>query len=187
MHDEDPLVNVSNTANTIAPNAGAGLFLYKQDRFYLGISGLNLLPFKIDYQTNSVTPQVAHIYFIASKNIFVGESISLQPTALLNYIGSNPFMADFRLKLDYNELYQIELGYRLKDGIIAGFGIYPHPDFGIHYNYNLSLTTLRTGNFGSHEIMLNYIFYYKPDYKKVRRRYKWIDTRQRKSDPDGQD
>jgi type IX secretion system PorP/SprF family membrane protein len=180
-HDTDNLIDIESTANKVAPNAAGGLHLYDDGNFYVGISAVNLIPTKINYQNDAVIPQVGHYYIMAAKTFYVGESISLQPTGLINYIGNNPLMVDLRLKVDYNELFQIEAGYRIKDGLIAGFGIYPHPDFGVSYNYNLSMTSMRTGNYGSHEIMLNYIFYYKPAYKMVRRRYKWID-RNNKSD-----
>ena len=175
VHETDNLVDVSNSANTFAPNAGGGIYFYNDGNFYVGISALNLIPLKINYQNNSSTPQVGHYYLMAGKTFYIGESFSLQPTALLNYFENNPLMADLRMKLDYNEFLQFEAGYRIKDGLIAGFGIYPHPDFGVSYNYNLSLTSMRTGNYGVHELMLNYIFYYRPAYKMVRRRYKWID------------
>ncbi|MBL4652833.1 MAG: PorP/SprF family type IX secretion system membrane protein [Flavobacteriales bacterium] len=185
VHQTDNLIDVNNSANTLAPNAGGGLYLYNDGNFYIGVSALNLIPLKIKYQPNASTPQIPHYYLIAAKTFHVSESVSLQPTTLLNYIGNNPIMIDLRVKLDYNELLQVEAGYRLNDGLMAGFGIYPHRDFGINYNYNLSLTGLRTGNYGSHEIMLNYIFYYSPIYKIARKRYKWIGTKNKSSGSDG--
>ena len=176
FHNTDQLVDLNTRAVSKAFNAGFGMFIY-HEKYYFGLSALNLLSPNLQFFDLATTPQVKHYYGMFGWRFFSGEDWTFEPSTIISIIDGNPNQYNFNFNVNYAQLLQFGAGYRFNDAFVFNTGIYPIQDLGIIYAYDLGISTLKKGHSGSHEILLNYTFYYKAAYKKSRRQFKWIGRR----------
>jgi type IX secretion system PorP/SprF family membrane protein len=162
------------------PNVGAGIYAYGK-RYYLGISSPHIVPFSLDDKWEVATsPAVAHQYnqILVTGGYVFGKDASIvkfRPTFLLNVQkGTNYNMPDIYLNLGLLFIDRLWL----IPGIITGsntaggepqkfnvegfvcalmFKVTPQLGLGYSYHYSLKLADYETG---THEIMINYLFWY---------------------------
>jgi len=137
----------------ILPNAGAGIY-YHHTNFYLGFS----IPKIIQHRVNSSkADQLRHYFIIAGGYIPVTRNFDLKPTALVKIVEGAPVQGDITLEAVFAKRYSIGAMYRLLDGVGAILGVTIRENFRIGYSFDWPLTDInRTGQYGSHEVMLRY-------------------------------
>jgi type IX secretion system PorP/SprF family membrane protein len=173
LNPTDQLVDLNTRAVSKAFNASAGMFIY-HEKYYFGLSGLNLLSPDLQFFELATTPPVRHLYGMFGWRFFSGEDWVFEPSTVISLIDGNPNQYNFNFNVNYAQLIQFGAGYRFNDAFVFNAGIFPIQDLGIVYAYDLGVSTLKKGHSGSHEILLSYKFYYKAAYKKSRRQFKWI-------------
>lgn len=169
VHADDALLQ-SGTSTFGAFEAGFGMLLHNS-KSYFGVSALNLLGQDVSYYDNGIQTNEMHLYFMGGYDFEVGEKGLLQTAFLGNYVNGNPFQADIRVGYEYDQLLQFSAGYRSGDALIFGAGVFVLPNLGVHYYYDMTLSPIKTASSGSHEVMLSYMWFYNPKYKKSRKRY----------------
>lgn len=171
----DPLLDLNQNSRTWVPDAGFGLFLY--DKLgYFGVSAQHLIPNDVNVFTNvnagASMPTVAHIYTMGKYHILLpNEDFELAPAFSTLYVPNAPFQADINASVVYMEYYAFGIGYRTQDAISIFTSLTLMETIHVRYAYDLPLSNAVGYSAGSHQIGIVYDLYYRPDYKKSRRRY----------------
>lgn len=142
-------------------NVGTGVY-YNSDRFYIGLSALDLMPNKLtSYDSNGLnlgSEQALHL-FLATGYVFpLAEDFKLKPSVLVKGVKGAPIEADLNAALWIKDVISIGAQYRTNADIGAMIEIQAAPQIRIGYSYDHSTTALKNFNSGSHEIMLRYEF-----------------------------
>ena len=162
----------SLNVNTFLPNVGAGIYAYKKNRYYAGISVPHILPFEISEKvgiTNS--DKVARLYthaYITAGYVIGKESSSIKflPSVLFKYGKRAPL--NFDLTANFLFIDRIMLGASYEVGgddnnakgesIIGVAKFAATRNFELGYSYDYSLDRIKVANSGSHEIFMGYNF-----------------------------
>ncbi len=172
LHDpDDQLVDLSINSRETTFTGSFGTLLHN-DNYYFGLSILDLFHTDFQFFDQATAPLEPHYYLMGGKWFDFTNKSSIQPSFLINAVPNNPTQADLRLNYDYGGIFQFGAGYRTGDAIVLSTAVYPHANLGIYYSYDLTTSNLKNHNSGSHEIVLHFIKYYNPIYKKNRKRYK---------------
>ena len=155
-YDEGDTYLTGTTLNANVFDSNAGIYLYGE-RFFLGISSLNMLNNKITWK-NAAGRLVPHYYAVTGYNFKLGKDFAVQPSVMYKYTDPVPYQLEYSLKLTYKDMIWIGGNYRDKDGVAALFGVTVIKKLNIAYAYDYSLTSIKRYNQGSHEICLNYSF-----------------------------
>ncbi|MEY4604873.1 MAG: hypothetical protein RIT43_2165 [Bacteroidota bacterium] len=149
-----------SSLNQFKFNAGAGLY-YRSDNFYVGMSVPRLIQSKLDNDgiliSGSYTKR--HYYTMAGYIFNLNSDIDLKTSMLLKMVVGAPVTVDVNANLflykkvwiggmyRYNESVGVNAAYQIKESFMFGYGF----DYPIN-----ALSSVR--NFGSHELMLSYLF-----------------------------
>ena len=167
--------------NLWLPNIGAGIYAYGK-RYFIGFSAPHLVPFSLDNKWQVATGSaVAHQYnhFVVTMGYVFGKDASIvkfRPTILLKaQKGPNYNMPDITPTLGLLFIDRIwliggvNIGSTTASGqpqILGASGVYGviqaklTPQLGIGYSYEYTLTKLNSYETGTHEVMINYLFWY---------------------------
>ncbi|MCC6724020.1 MAG: type IX secretion system membrane protein PorP/SprF [Saprospiraceae bacterium] len=154
-HDENlPL----GTEGGIGPTANVGAF-YQNNNFQIGLSAVNLLGNKLNMSGNDFQQERTYFLYLGYQLDF-SKNLSVVPTILLKS-DVNQTQMDFSLTTRFNE--NIFVGGSLRgyhansiDAVVLMGGFKLSDKISIGYAYDLGLSSLKTVNSGSHEIMLSY-------------------------------
>ena len=141
-------------------NGGAGVY-YHSNRFYAGLSVPRLIQAKL--YDGSVLLSGSYFkrhYFLTGGYVFpINSVIDLKTSVLIKMVSNAPVTADLNANLflyrkiwfggmyRYNESVGVNAAYQIKESLM----------FGYSFDYPINgLSSVR--NFGSHEIMLSYVF-----------------------------
>jgi type IX secretion system PorP/SprF family membrane protein len=157
----------SANVSRVLPNVGTGVY-YSTDNFYIGLSIPHLFKNKLDdlirqsAATNRAV-QYRHLFLMSGIVLPVSETIKIKPSALLKVVKGAPVQFDINANVWMRDVVGIGASYRSGDAalIMAEFQATKQLRFG--YAYDFILTSLRTSNAGTHEIMLRYEFGSKTD------------------------
>ena len=179
QNNYDPAFTVNQ--NLWMPNIGAGAYLYGK-RYFVGFSVPHLVPWsegsKWAISTNQAVAHQYNQYLVTAGYVFGKDAsiVKFRPSFLLKeQAGPNYNMPDFSfdagllfidrvwLILGINTGSTTAIGTRQEFGATGILGIIQAkltPQLGIGYSYEYSLTALRAYETGTHEIMINYLFWY---------------------------
>ncbi|MCD0490224.1 type IX secretion system membrane protein PorP/SprF [Pedobacter sp. MC2016-14] len=151
----------ANNINKMLFNFGTGVY-YNTDKFYLGLSAMDLMPNSLSAENSSGTKlagkQSLHL-FLASGYVFpLSEEFKLKPSVLIKGVKGAPIEGDANLTFWIKDAIGIGAGYRSAADVSALIEIQATPQFRIGYSYDRSTTQLQNFNSGSHEIMIRYEF-----------------------------
>lgn len=150
----DPDMAVAQSANKLlVPLIGFGAW-YHTEHFYVGVA--------IDQLAKNKWKDVGFASrFRLHTNIQGGykytfeNNISLLPGLLVRIPPTGPPSIDFNLMVDFKNNFMLGLGYRNIDALI-GFLKVNIKQFTVGYSFDFITSSIRGGNFHSHEISLQY-------------------------------
>lgn len=137
------------------PNFGAGLF-YNTQRFYAGFSLPLLLTNTLPGSAANTARQYRHWFATAGYVLDLGPQLKLKPNILVKAVQGAPLEIDLNANLLIKDLIWIGASYRSFDALCFLLEIQATRQIKFGYAYDLTLTPLKQGHSGSHEIMLNY-------------------------------
>jgi type IX secretion system PorP/SprF family membrane protein len=147
------------------PNVGAGVMFYN-DRFYAGLSLPQMLNYTVGNElgTTDADSKIVRHYFFTTGYVFnIGEGVKLKPNIMFKAVQGAPMQLDLNANVLLRELLWVGLSYRSLDSFDALVQFQVSPRFQIGYAYDFATTTdLRRVNSGSHEILINYVIYLRP-------------------------
>lgn len=157
----------SNSANTIAPNFGAGLY-FNTKTFYAGLSVPRMINDQVTFGTNGavqlntkIEPQ-KFTYYLTVGNVFtLSSDLKLKAQGMVKAVQNAPVQFDVNVNFLIKEKIWAGLSYRSGSAASAILGVQISPQFLVSYAYDYSLNSIQKYSQGSHEIVLNYLFSYK--------------------------
>lgn len=160
--DDPDLPKTDVSGNAFDLSAGV---TYNHKYFDVGVSMLHITQPKIGMETDNEsstdsqsfeTTVPRQLYFTASGNIPVRNSLfSLQPSVMAR-TDFNDFSAAFTMRATYNRFITFGIGYRWKDAVSAMIGA-EFKNFFIGYAYDYPLSAISKASSGSHEIVAGYM------------------------------
>lgn len=142
----------------MAPTFEAGIY-YMSEAFEVGISAKNLSEQTIEYELLNIT-QVRSYFFTAATHFNIGRDLMLHPSIFLKS-DVQQTQLDFSAIVSYNDNIFLGASFRGYDAntqdavaIIGGWKV--SENVTLAYSYDITLSSLKNANSGTHEIMLNY-------------------------------
>lgn len=154
----DPLLTVITRDNitSMTFDAGVGFYYHIPDKFFVGLSGIQILNSDYKYKSDQIIYKDAlQLYLSGGYNYTLKyrPQWQLQPSFLLSY-SKTAYQLDLNFLVKYNKKVWAGVGYRINDAIIAMIG-FDIKDFGVGYSYDITTSSIRLG--GSHEVTLKYV------------------------------
>lgn len=147
----------------VLPIIGSGVYFYKPEEWYIGVSTPNLLRSE-SYQQYSSSVEVAskdklHIYTILGYVFTVNEDIKFKPASLIKTVSGAPLSIDVSANFYLYEKVNAGISWRLDDSISASIGFRVTDSLLIGYAYDATTSNYSISNTGTHEILLQYQFF----------------------------
>lgn len=163
----DNLLQDSGAKTDMIFDVDVGLFYRVPDKYYVGLSGVQLLQSK----GKNTSYQLKRTFFLEGGyqwELPDHPAFQLQPSAIVMFDGA-AFQFDVSGLVWYNNKFYGGLGYRLQDAVsvLAGLAI---KGFRLGISYDIGTSKMMTYSNGSFEVVLNYVFKVEPD--KFRRSYR---------------
>lgn len=150
-------VAFSQNVNKFLFNVGTGAY-YNTDKFYVGLSVLDLIPNKLTDLSVEGSKQAVHAFLAAGYVFPLSDDFKLKPSFLVKAVKGAPIEGDINAALWIKDVFSIGIQYRTSADIGAMLELQATPQIRLGYAYDRSTTALRNFNSGSHEIMLRYEF-----------------------------
>ncbi len=155
--------------NQWLPEANAGLYLYS-DRFYVGISAMNLLsPYIETSKDKNVEQTETHMFFTAGVMLPIARNFQLKPSLLYREDFTTPSSVDANLMLLMYDRVWVGASYRMglsfwkdeptvdkfqSDAVSFIVEVFATKSIRVGYSYDLGFTNLRGQHNGTHEVSL---------------------------------
>jgi type IX secretion system PorP/SprF family membrane protein len=160
-------------------------FVMYNDRFYLGISGTQLLRNQARFRSIETESNFErHWYFMGSYRIDLGKTYAFEPVLIVKSVTGSPASFDAGARFHYNRMGWISLGYRGKSAFSAGFGINVLKQFRVAYAYEMGVSNLRSYGSGSHEIQIGIVLGHRRNMEKEFREQEKQREKQKLEDPE---
>ena len=146
--------------DTKKPDAKFGLYLYN-DKFNVGFSASQLFNNELEIynsETASLNRLKTHFYLVGGYKYSPTYDITIEPSLLMKMVAPAPPQFDISVRGIYREMVWLGFSYRTQDAIafLIGYNYKDQLSFG--YAYDMSTSSIRAFNNGTHEIMLSIRF-----------------------------
>lgn len=152
----DPAI-LGDNYSSFYPTIGAGLFLYGEEEWYLGLSAPNFLTSGL-YNDEVATIVEDNIQFnaIGGYVFQISDRTKFKPAFLINYLAGSPVNINLSANFQFIDALTIGASYRFDNAVsgLAGFQISNALFLGYSYDYNTNGLGEYTG--GSHEAILKF-------------------------------
>ena len=142
------------------PNFGAGVY-YNTQTSYVGLSMPSMLNNVFDRGQNFTTVYQSVPIILTGGHVFtLNRVLKLKPNFLFKMVDGQPVEFDINANMLFDEVLWFGLSYKSSKQveIITQFKINDQLQFG--YSYTITAGPIRTVELGSHEVMLNYRFWF---------------------------
>jgi len=157
-NEDDPFYQqLQQNSSSMNFDAGVGAYYRLPNKFYVGLSAMQLMATKARYKTDYLVYQDALSINLLGGYIFsptYRPEWQFEPSTLMSF-SKGIYQMDLNFLVRYNKKIWGGVGYRINDAIIAmiGFKVY---DFKLGLSYDISTTPMR--NAGTFEVALQYFF-----------------------------
>jgi type IX secretion system PorP/SprF family membrane protein len=167
IDDSDPILSSKDNQSAMALDLGFGAFYQVKDKWYAGISALQLIQGKEKFASS--TFDLARHYYITGGYHYSLEDLGLSgfvitPSTLIK-TDATSLQIDINAMVDYNNKFWAGLSYRKTDAIVIMLGIKPfgpgvYENLKVGYSYDITTSAMggKGKSSGSHEIYLGYCF-----------------------------
>lgn len=152
INENDPS-KLSNQQNRALPNLGFGV-LYRTPKLFVGFSSPKIIQNSLDGSENNLEKR--HYFFQIGNVTKLNEQWKIRPTTQVILVKGAPINLDLSFASIYNEKFILGLMYRLKSafGVFAQYQI--NQNFRVGIASDFSTQKLRSYNYGTFELSINY-------------------------------
>ena len=160
LHDQGDQQLYTTYQTTIVPDFGAGLYFYKKNRFYFGLSLPQLYQAPISlyngaYKNSTIASQ---FNLNGAYRFNINEEFQIEPSFLFKYEMPAPPKLDIGARVIYKNQIWAGAAYRHHDAVSILVG-YMYKDYLIiGYSYDVTTTALRKYSGGTNELLLGLRF-----------------------------
>ena len=155
-NESDPSI-LGENYNSFYPTIGAGLFVYHEEDWYLGVSVPNFLTNGL-YNDEVATIVEDNMQFnaIGGYVFQLGDRTKFKPAFLVNYLEGSPVTLNLSANFQFIDALTIGASYRMDNAVsgLAGFQISNAMFIG--YSYDYATNGLGEYSGGSHEAILKF-------------------------------
>lgn len=155
-NESDPSI-LGENYNSFYPTIGAGLFMYHEEDWYLGVSVPNFLTNGL-YNDEVATIVEDNMQFnaIGGYVFQLGDRTKFKPAFLVNYLEGSPVTLNLSANFQFIDALTIGASYRMDNAVsgLAGFQISNAMFIG--YSYDYATNGLGEYSGGSHEAILKF-------------------------------
>lgn len=151
----DPIV--LGDYSTLKPNVGAGIY-YHGERHYVGLSVPMIVEWEDDFNGAMSNITKRH-YFLTAGYVFgINSVLDLKPSTLIKVVPGAPVTFDLNASLLAYKKFWAGVMYRYNEGVGLNLAVVIKDNFTVGYAYDYPINELRTYQYGSHELMLQFDF-----------------------------
>lgn len=166
--DQGDLVLSNSRLTTLVPDFGLGVYWYKKDKYYVGLSIPQFIQSNIDFTNNNVqtVSKLTNHYFINGGYKFtLNTNFSVEPSCLIKYSYPVNPQFDIGVRGFFREIIWLGAVFRTQDAasILVGLNT-PDQRFSFGYSYDFTTTNIANYSNGSHELMITGRFKSKKSY-----------------------
>lgn len=156
----DPAIT-GGVKKSIAPDAAAGAYFYT-DKLHFGVAAYQLFQNEISF-SNVVADSIAQsgamaIFVTTGAKLAMGESLQLEPTALIRQAANLPLFFDAGVNVLLKEQLKLGASFRSTQTVLAKVGFVRNNSLSVAYAYGYSLSEVSSYIQGSHEVAIAYLF-----------------------------
>ena len=149
----------ASAINETTPNIGAGVYLYKPNRYYVSVSVPNILNgVHLDTNGTQIGSESEHLFGAAGYVFDLSENFKLKPHALIKYAFDAPVSYDINANVFMYDLVELGVGYRLDDSFSGMVNFQVLDNLRIGYAYDAIQSDLDIVTNSSHEVFINFDF-----------------------------
>jgi type IX secretion system PorP/SprF family membrane protein len=158
---EDEVLYRSTTDRMMVPDAAFGVY-YHAEKYFAGISAVQLFGRRVDMENNLEMRQERHYYLMGGYSFDLGNEMSLIPSLLVRFNETMLYQGDLNIKFKFRNIAFAGVSYRANhndfiyspgDAVVGMLGI----DMGnllIGYSYDYLLSDISNYSNGSHELIV---------------------------------
>ena len=142
------------------PNIGAGVY-YSNPTSFVGLSMPSMLNNVFERGANYETVYQSVPIILTGGHVFtINRLLKFKPNFLFKVVDGEPVELDLNANMLFDEVLWFGLSYKLSKQVVmlTQFKISDQLQFG--YSYTITAGPIRTAELGSHEVMLNYRFWF---------------------------
>lgn len=159
--DQQDAVFQNDISGKVLPNSGAGIYFYTK-RFYAGAAIPNVINYKPETALAinlSNSPHLERHYFATTGYVIpAGKNLDIKPAVVVKYVPNSPLQVDGNLNFFFYKTLWVGGSYRSAEGVQGMIEYQATKNLRVGYAYDMALTSLRSYNSGSHEIMIAWDF-----------------------------
>lgn len=154
-----------NTSGVILPNIGFGMYYYKKE-YFLGISSPKMLQNKLEqrgtanYELLQGTSEPS-LYLQGGYLFEIDRDFHLQPTGLIKMTLNAPISVGAFVNAIFAKNIRVGAFYHYNETAGAVFQYQLNDQIRVGYSFDVAASRMISTNFGSHEVMFNYLFNYR--------------------------
>jgi type IX secretion system PorP/SprF family membrane protein len=154
----DPVFN--QDIREARPNIGTGIY-YRSQLSYIGLSMPSLLNNVFDRgQEYTTVYQNVPIILTAGHVFPINRILKFKPSFLFEMVDGQPVEFDLNANILFDEVLWAGLSYRSSKQLVLLTQFKINDQFQFGYSYTITAGPIRTVELGSHEVMLNYRFWF---------------------------
>jgi type IX secretion system PorP/SprF family membrane protein len=149
----------ANSRSFFTPDASLGVMFYTTF-WFAGLSAHQLFGQRIKFVDQKVGINRLKQHLMLSGGVLVplNRDWEFEPSTLVKYMFGSPVTADLNAKFTYRKQFWGGLSLRWSDGAALVMGMTYDNRYMFGYSYDYSFTSIRKHQFGSHEIMIAFLF-----------------------------
>ena len=158
---EDIVLYRGTSERKMVPDASFGVY-YHNEKYFLGVSVLQLFGRRIDMENSLFIRQVRHYYLLGGYLFDLSEDFSIEPSIMVRLNETMLYQGDFNLKLKFKSVAFVGISYRGNhndflyspgDAVVGMLGI-DIGDLLVCYGYDYLLSDISNYSNGSHELIV---------------------------------
>ena len=143
--------------NEVTPNIGAGIYLYKPNRYYVSVSMPNILDaVHLDANGRKIGSETQHLFAAAGYVFNLSDNFKLKPHGLLKTAFEAPLSFDVNANLFMYDIVEVGVGYRLDDSFSGMVNFMITKNLRVGYAYDSINSELDYATTSSHEVFINF-------------------------------
>jgi len=168
-NENDPFLNSVGKMNYFIPDFSIGANLLGRS-YFAGITAAQLLQskFKIYGQDLGGYKNPRIYYVMAGYKYYPYQDYLIEPSFLAKFNEQFKYQVDFSLKVSYNDNLWMGISYRSNKDIITLLG-FKYSNFHFSYAFEYPTTSLKSQNYGTHELSISAII------GSSEKRFRWQD------------